>query len=95
MLDQDQREELGASSGTLFLVCKYQDTAVLGARVPMAEITFPFLFQFYADNLLGPPDLWEEYKLKVSLVNSMKVSQVRHVLYCPCHLYRDIAELQH
>ncbi len=53
-----------ASTGTeaLFLTASYQGKLVLGARVPMEGIMFPFLAQFYEGNIVGGAAAWARVK---------------------------------
>jgi hypothetical protein len=66
----------------LFLTASYQGKLVLGARVPMEGIMFPFLAQFYEGNLLIPPSTWEKDAKKQDLVVRARVCAAG--TYPPC-----------
>lgn len=62
----------GARTGTeaLFLTASFQGKLVLGARVPMEGVIFPFLAQFYEGNILGGAGGWQDAKAQDLVVRA-------------------------
>lgn len=75
--DEEEQEDDGSmssSAGTgteaLFLTASFQGKLVLGARVPMEGMIFPFLAQFYEGNILGGDGGWQEAKAQDLVVRA-------------------------
>ena len=75
--DEVSEEDVGAvasspRTGTeaLFLTASFQGKVVLGARVPMEGIMFPFLAQFYEGNILGGAGGWQDVKAQDLVVKA-------------------------
>jgi len=73
----------GPRTGTeaLFLTASFQGKLVLGARVPMEGIMFPFLAQFYEGNILGGASGWQEAKAQDLVVRARVCAKGE---YPPC-----------
>ena len=75
--DEEKQEDGGSmassadkGSEALFLTASFQGNLVLGARVPMEGIMFPFLAQFYEGNILGGAGGWQEAKAQDLVVRA-------------------------
>lgn len=73
----------GTGTEALFLTASFQNKLILGARVPMQGIMFPFLAQFYEDNILGGKNIWEGVKSKDLVVRARVCSSGS---YPPCNV---------
>eukprot|EP00624_Nannochloropsis_granulata_P001305 evm.model.NODE_16360_length_8486_cov_28.441315.1 len=62
----------GTHTGTeaMFLTASFQGKLVLGARVPMEGVMFPFLAQFYEGNILDGAGGWQEAKAQDLVVRA-------------------------
>lgn len=75
--DEEMVEDANSGGGSprtgteaLFLTASFQGKVVLGARVPMEGIMFPFLAQFYEGNILGGAGGWQEAKAQDLVVKA-------------------------
>lgn len=74
-------EATGTGTEALFLTASYQGKLVLGARVPMEGIMFPFLAQFYEGNILGGAKGWQAAKAQDLVVRARVCASG---VYPPC-----------